>query len=213
MHASIAAERVIPLRYQQNRFLQRELPQLEAHYIQNAQLAQYVTEWHPYRAASLVIQVHFEQASVDYDTYCCIISQSCVAAICSAHANSKATLHLLVSTCVFAVSTAQAHQCASGLSACIAAQTLLCTPIGIHPALIDIFHCFLQTHLCRTSGHACTCIAKGPACQMLNHHFQPYAAMCTDHQTDYIRHLASRQRCHQMTLMSSLLVVSTQSIM
>lgn len=37
--------------------IQRELPQLEAHYIQNAQLAQYVTEWHPYRAASLVIQI------------------------------------------------------------------------------------------------------------------------------------------------------------
>ena len=37
--------------------MQRELPQLEAHYIQNAQLAQYVTEWHPYRAASVVIHV------------------------------------------------------------------------------------------------------------------------------------------------------------
>ncbi|KAL0049131.1 hypothetical protein WJX82_007250 [Trebouxia sp. C0006] len=37
--------------------IQRELPQLEAHYIQNAQLAQYVTEWHPYRAAMLTIQI------------------------------------------------------------------------------------------------------------------------------------------------------------
>ncbi|DBA75882.1 TPA: Serine/threonine-protein kinase Nek3 [Trebouxia sp. C0004] len=37
--------------------IQRELPQLEAHFIHNAQLAQYVTEWHPYRAATLTIQI------------------------------------------------------------------------------------------------------------------------------------------------------------
>ncbi|DBA85466.1 TPA: hypothetical protein ACH3X2_000417 [Trebouxia sp. C0005] len=37
--------------------IQRELPQLEAHFLQNAQLAQYITEWHPYRAASLTIQI------------------------------------------------------------------------------------------------------------------------------------------------------------
>lgn len=37
--------------------IQRELPQLEAHIIHNAQLAQYITEWHPYRAASLTIQI------------------------------------------------------------------------------------------------------------------------------------------------------------
>ena len=44
--------------------LQRELPQLEAHYIQNAQLAQYVTEWHPYRAAMLTIQVSIVSISI-----------------------------------------------------------------------------------------------------------------------------------------------------
>lgn len=40
--------------------MQRELPQLEAQYIHNAQLAQYVKEWQRYRAASLVIQVSIE---------------------------------------------------------------------------------------------------------------------------------------------------------
>ncbi len=58
--------------------LQRELPQLEAHFIQNAQLAQYVTEWHPYRAASLTVQVSIVSVSISHrmrqDDAACILN-------------------------------------------------------------------------------------------------------------------------------------------